>query len=100
MPTPKFKKMYELMHEQNEELFESFSKIHARFITDKSVADQFHSVGRDVTDVMRDWERRLCAGMERGMHGQYSNKVAEKFWAEAKKEFSHIELVGVKSSFD
>ncbi len=98
MPLPKFKKMYQLMREQNAELFDRFETVHHQFATDQSNAEQFHTIGRDVTDCIRDWERRLCAGMERGANGQYSSKVAEKFWSEAKKEFSHIELVGVKKT--
>lgn len=99
MAAPKFKRMYELMREQHASLFASFAPIHDAFAKNKTNEEAFHSVGRDVTDVIRDWERRLCAGMERGMHGQYSNKVAEKFWGEVKKEFPLIELVGVRSRF-
>jgi hypothetical protein len=38
--------------------------------------------------------------MERGNNALYSSKVSEKYWAEIKKRFSHIELVGVKSNLD
>jgi hypothetical protein len=49
---------------------------------------------------MRDWEQRLCAGMERSKNGVYSMKLADKWWEEIKKRYSHIEMVGVKSSLD
>jgi hypothetical protein len=47
-----------------------------------------------------DWEQRLCAGMERSKNGVYSMKLADKWWEEIKKRYSHIEMVGVKSSLD
>jgi hypothetical protein len=101
MPLPKYKRFYQLMREQNAALFDAFYPIHELYVQDrKAHAAEFHRVGLPVVDAIRDWERRLCAGMERGMNGQYSNKVAEKFWQEAKSEFSHIELVGVHSSFE
>lgn len=85
------------MTEQNAKLFDTFQVIHDGFVTDEATwSDKFHTVGRDVVDVMRFWERKLCSGMERGVNAQYSNRVAEKFWEEIKKRFSQIELVGVK----
>ncbi len=97
MPPQKYKKYYQLMSEQNVALFDTFQVIHDGFVVDPDQwSDKFHTFGRDVVDVMRFWERKLCAGMERGVHAQYSNRVAEKFWEEIKKRFSQIELVGVK----
>lgn len=87
------------MSEQNADLFDRFQPIHDGYILDeKKWADMFHTQGRDVIDVMRDWERRLCSGMERGNNALYSDRVAEKFWGEIKKRFTHIEMVGLKRS--
>ncbi len=97
MPAQKYKKYYQLMTEQNQALFDTFQIIHDGFVKQSDTwSDKFHTVGLEIVDVMRFWERKLCAGMERGAHAQYSNRVAEKFWEEIKKRFSHIELVGVK----
>jgi len=86
------------MSEQNESLFSSFDKIHAEFVLDqKKHAQKFHSVGTDVVDVVRFWERKLCSGMERGNNSVYSDKLADKFWDEVRSRFSHIDMVGVKS---
>ncbi|MDQ5951551.1 MAG: hypothetical protein QG639_832 [Patescibacteria group bacterium] len=96
MNGPKYKHYYNLMLTNNTELFETFSKIHQEFSTNpEKWADQFHSVGRDVKDVMRDWERRLCSGTEKGTYAQYSSKLAEKFWGEIKKNFPLIDEVGL-----
>lgn len=97
MAEPKYKKFYDLMMAKNVELFKQFSAIHAGFAMDQAKwAEQFHSVGRDVLDVVRDWERRLCSGTEKGGYGQYSAGLADKFWAAVRDQFPLIGEVGVK----
>lgn len=89
------------MSDEHQELFTKFDAVHTGYLTNrKAFSAQFHSLGKEVVEIMRDYEHRLCAGMERGNNGVYSSKLAEKFWAEIKKRFSHIELVGVKSNLD
>ena len=89
------------MSDANEELFKSFDPIHEGYKTDrKAWSQQFHQVGKEVVEVVREWEHRLCNGMERGQNAVYSSKLAEKFWSEVKQRYSHIELVGVKSNLD
>ncbi len=89
------------MSDQNAELFARFEPIHQGYKTDrKAWSKQFHEVGKEVVEVIREWEHRLCNGMERGHNAVYSAKLAEKFWGEVKLRFSHIELVGVKSNLD
>ena len=84
------------MQNQNKPLLEKFRMIHDGFaVQPEKWSEQFHQVGRDVLDVIRDWERRLCSGTERGHYAQYSVKLAEKYWQEVKKEFPLIEKVGV-----
>lgn len=96
MTGPKYKHYYNLMVTNNSELFQKFSKIHQAFTTDpQKWQSQFHEVGRDVKDVMRDWERRLCSGTEKGNYAQYSSKLSEKFWSEIKKNFPLIDEVGL-----
>lgn len=99
MSKTKYKKFYELMTEKNAKLFDEFQAVHDNFVQNSEKhADEFHQVGRDVLDIMRDWERRLCSGMERGVNALYSQRVSEKFWQEIKKRFSHIDQVGLKKS--
>lgn len=98
MPVQKYKQYYKLMQSNNEKLLQQFKKIHDGFASDPSSwEDQFHAVGRDVLDVMRDWERRLCSGTERGNYALYSVKLAEKYWNEIKHDFPLIEQVGLKT---
>lgn len=87
------------MVDQNKDLFDKFKPIHDGFTQDPSHwHEQFHSVGRDVTDVCRDWERRLCSGSEKGQFAQFSQKLSDKFWNEIKKEYPLIDQVGLIKS--
>jgi hypothetical protein len=101
MAAPKYRQYVQEMWDQNQILFDAFQPIHDGYKVDrKKFSQDFHDKGKPVVEIMREWEQRLCASMERGKHAQYSAKVAEKFWAEIKKHFSHIELVGVRSNLD
>ena len=82
---------------QNQKMFDSFMTLHNNFALDPDkFAQQFHSEGLDVLDVIRFWERKLCSGMEKGKNSQYSSKLAEKFWDEVRKQYSQIDQVGVQ----
>lgn len=97
----KFKKCFQDMSDENEKLFSEFQIIHDGYKSDRKLwSTQFHETGKKVVDVVHDWERRLCSGMERGNNAVFSSKLSEKFWGEVKARFSHIELVGVKSNLD
>ena len=86
------------MCNQNTQLIESFDKIHAaHLINPQKHASEFHTVGLEVVDTVRFWERKLCAGMERGNNAVYSDKLADKFWSEVRTRFPQIDMVGVKS---
>lgn len=101
MSATKYKQYFREMSDQHQQLFAQFDQVHAGYLQNrKQWSSQFHGLGQQVVDIIRDWERRLCAGMERGAHGVYSSKLAEKFWHEVKQRYSHIELVGVKSNLD
>lgn len=93
----KFTELYNQMTREHNELFTEFKTIHDNFKADKDrYRDEFNKVGKKVLEIMQDYEQRLCGGMERGQFGKFSDKVAEKFWTRVKKDFSHIELVGVE----
>ncbi len=86
------------MSEQNADLFAKFDKIHAEYVLNpKKNEKEFNTVGLDVVDTVRFWERKLCSGMERSNNGVYSDKLADKFWEVVRERYSHIDMVGVKS---
>jgi hypothetical protein len=97
MSPVKYKQYYDLMMQQNADAFAEFKKIHDAFEKDqKKWKTQFNEVGLPITDIIRDWEHRLCSGMERGKYANYSAKLAEQFQQEIKKTFPLIDLVGVE----
>ncbi len=97
----KYKQYFQDMWTQHQALFDAFRPIHDGYQTDrKQWSQRFHTEGQAVVDVIREWERRLCSGMERGKNAVYSAKLAEKFWAEVKKEYPLIDRVGVRSNLD
>lgn len=87
------------MVEEHNELFKQFKTIHDTYRQDRKLFQkEFNEIGKQVMEIIREYEDRLCSGMERGMFGKYSDKVAEKFWDRIKKDYPLIELVGVEIS--
>jgi hypothetical protein len=99
MAKAKYLQFYELMMEQKGDLFEEFKPVHDAFQKnrdDKAAEEAFHKEGLRVVDVVRDWDRRLCAGMGKGQFSQYTQKLSETFWDRVRKDLPLIDLVGVK----
>lgn len=97
----KYRQYFQEMVDQNAELFAAFKVVHDGYQQDrKAWSQRFHAEGQPIIDIIRDFERRLCAGMERGKNGMFSARVAEKFWAEVKTYLPLIERVGVRSNLD
>lgn len=96
---PKFTQTFNKMVEDHPDLFKEFKVIHDSYRQNrKELQKEFNEIGKQVMEVIREYEDRLCAGMERGVYGKYSDKVAEKFWDRIKKDYPLIELVGVEIS--
>lgn len=100
MSTTKCQTYYDRAKTQNAALFATFSEAHDLYVLNPQKWEaRFNKDGLPVLDILRATERQLCAGMERGKFGAYSNKVAEKFWQIVKKDYPLIEYVGVKRTF-
>ncbi len=96
MPLPKYQQYYQLMVDKNRQLFDRFQPIHDGYVISPTKwAEQFHTQGRQVLDVVRDWERRLCHGTEKGKYAKFSANLSEKFWAQVKKDLPLIDQVGL-----
>jgi hypothetical protein len=96
MSQVKYKEYFVKMVEQNQDLFDEFAGIHARYVAEPIRYQAiFNSLGSRVTEVIRDWDRRLCSAMGRGKFSQYSQNLSEKFWGEVRKMFPAIDKVGV-----
>lgn len=98
----KYAKYYQQMWESHKDDLAAFQDIHDVYKAnqrDNSAKQKFDDIGKKARAVMEDWDARLCQQMERGKNGVFSAKVSEKFWAEVKKDFPLVDLVGVEISF-
>jgi len=97
MAKTKYNEYYQKMVAENRQLFDEFLKINDLFRENpEKNAVEFHQVGQKVVDKIRDFDRRLCSAMGRGVYSTYSQKLSEKFWDLARKDFDQIDMVGVK----
>ena len=97
MSPAKYKQYFTQMQEQNQEVFADFFRVHQLYEIDSNKHEaEFHTTGQKLVDLMRDWDRRLCSAMGRGAFSQYSQKLSEKFWDEARKVYPLIDRVGVR----
>lgn len=93
-----YQKMFTIMVEQNKDLFNNFKEIHDEYALNPGEWQKlFNQYGGEIMDIVRDYERRLCANMATGKYGQFSSNLSEKFWGEVRKMFPKIDFVGVKS---
>lgn len=91
-----YRKIYQEMYEANKELFDNFLDIHNEYAADPQKWQKiFNEYGKEVVEVMREYERKLCTRMGSGMYSKFSANLADKFWAEIKKTFPKIDFVGV-----
>ena len=92
-----YKLFFEKMVSENKELFDNFSDIHREYMLDPHKWQKlFNEYGGEVVEIICDYERKLCATSEKGQFGKFSTTLSTRFWAEVKKVFPKIELVGVK----
>lgn len=97
MAKTKYNEYYQKMVAENRQLFDEFLKINDLFRENpEKNATEFHQIGQKVVDKIRDFDRRLCSAMGRGVYSTYSQKLSEKFWDLARKDFDQIDMVGVK----
>lgn len=81
----------------NTSLFEEFKTLHDNYVSDeKAFQKQFNEKGKIVTQIIREYEKRLCAEMDKGQYGKFSSNVADKFWEEVRKIYPRIDFVGVE----
>ncbi len=97
MAKAKYKKYYELMMEQNRELFDEFRPIHDKYKQNRQQYQQeLNEKGKRVVDTIRNWERKLCRAMGKSKYSKYAEKLSEKFWNLVRDDFDQIDMVGLK----
>lgn len=86
------------MLDDNKALFDEFRKLHSDYtVSPDSLQEKFNLEGEKVLEVVREYERRLCANQERGMYTKFSANLAEKFQNEVRNEFPMIDHIGLIS---
>jgi len=97
MSQTKYREYYEKMVAENRQLFDDFLKVNDLFKSNPQLhAEKFHQIGLKVVDKIRDFDRRLCSAMGRGVYSTYSQKLSEKVWDLARQDFDQIDMVGVR----
>lgn len=85
------------MHEENKELFENFKAVHDAYVLNPSVNQaKYNTIGSEVLDVVREYERKLCGNMNAGKYGAFSSNLSQKFWDEIRKVYRKIDFIGAK----
>jgi hypothetical protein len=93
----KYQKYFQEMMNENTELFTSFKQIHEQYAQDPDTCrEQFNTEGQKVVDIIRTWERLLCAKSEGGQYGKFSAKLSEKFWDAIRGYYPKIDFVGTR----
>lgn len=95
----KFKEYFQTMINQNRELFENFKDIHDHYTLEPEKYQKiFNDYGREILEVVQDWENRLCSKSEGGGYSRYSTNLSEKFRQEVKKYLPKINSIGLQKA--
>jgi hypothetical protein len=87
------------MYEENKAQFDEFRVLSEKYAQDKKgLQPEYNRLGEPIVKIIHDWESRLCLTMEKGNNGNYSARLAEKFWEEVRTHFPLIDFVGVVRS--
>jgi hypothetical protein len=92
-----YRKMFQLMLEQNQNLFDEFRKVHDLYVIDPNkYQTEYNQTGAKVMDVVIEYERKLCIKMGSGKYGLFSSNLSEKFRGEIRKIFPKFDFIGVQ----
>ena len=93
----KYKTLFDEMLAKNRELFIRFKIIHDQYVADpKPNKTAFNELGTQVMPILKEYENRLCGKSENSGYSKFSANLAEKWWAEVRKNYSRIDFVGIK----
>lgn len=93
----KYRAAVQQMLEENKELFDEFKPIHDAYVVNPAANQaKYNAIGVTVMDVIRDYERKLCAKMGAGQYSKFSMNLSEKFMEEIKGIYPKIMFIGVE----
>jgi hypothetical protein len=94
-----YQKFVQLMLTENKEIFDNFKGVHDAYVLNPSLnQDRFNAIGKEIVDIIREYERKLCGNMNSGAYGAFSQNLSQKFWDEIRKIFKKIDFVGATLS--
>jgi len=92
----KYKEFYEMMIKAHAEEFAAFKKVHDDYIIDpKKWQDKLNDLGRDIQDIIHEYENRLCRQSEGAGNSKFTTALADKFHAEVKSHFPKVDFIGL-----
>lgn len=92
----KYKKLFNEMVEKNSNLFTKFRNLHNEIENgNEKYRNDFNSVGEIVNETIRLYVDELCRTSESSGYGNYTSKLADKFYQVVREEFNLIDDVGV-----
>ena len=95
--SPKYKKYFEQMFEENKELFMNFMILNQDYGRNKKrLKYEFDEHGSKIKGIVNQWENRLCGAMEKGQNSAFSSKLGEKFIDEVTRYFPYWHEIGLK----
>ena len=93
----KFKEYFQMMLEDNREMFENFKDIHDHYVMEPQKYQKlFNQYGQEILDIVQEYENRLCSKSEGGGYGRYSTALADKFRLEVKNYLPKINSIGLQ----
>jgi hypothetical protein len=70
--------------------------LYNEYIKDQdSLQDKYNKEGKEILEIIREWENKLCSQTEKAGFGNYSTNLSEKFWSEVRKTYPLIDYIGV-----
>lgn len=92
----KYKEYCLQMLETHKQEFDEFRLVHDAYMLNASKhQDEFNLKGKPIMDIVKDWEDKLCSRSEGSGYGAFTEKLAEKFMEEVKRQFPMIDRVGL-----
>jgi len=95
----KYQEYVLLMYQNHKNDFDEFKPIHNKYsLSPDEHQGEFNEKGKKIQNIIRMWEDKLCGRSEGTGYGSFTSNLAEKFREEIKKEFPHIDSIGIKRS--
>ena|SRR3990172_9458082 len=95
----KYKKYFQKMLADNQELFDQFKILHDNYsLNNTSWQKKFNQEGAKILKVINEYESKLCLHSEGGQYARFAGNLAEKFQKEVRKLLPLIDHVGIIES--